>query len=103
MSDFFTSSIERYCNSAFPSPCGELRVSDPLIGRQELFNHLFKFPSPCGELRVSDAKTRWGFPGSRRGEFPSPCGELRVSDEINGSVYKADSLVSVPLRGIEGV
>jgi hypothetical protein len=36
--------------------------------------------------------------------FPSPCGELRVSDaRIIPVISFGTSLVSVPLRGIEGV
>ncbi len=36
----------------FPSPCGELRVSDVDKTTRGMFEDLF--PSPCGELRVSD-------------------------------------------------
>ncbi len=38
-------------------------------------------------------------------KFPSPCGELRVSDLYEGvdSIGSVVVVVSVPLRGIEGV
>ncbi len=43
------------------------------------------FPSPCGELRVSDNDdlVRQGY---LREKFPSPCGELRVSDFSKAAV-----------------
>ncbi len=37
----------------FPSPCGELRVSDTGRVSSDDYDYL-EFPSPCGELRVSD-------------------------------------------------
>ncbi len=60
-----------------------------------------RFPSPCGELRVSDMISMGAKPVEK--PFPSPCGELRVSDfQAFRQVFSQDS-VSVPLRGIEGV
>ncbi len=61
-----------------------------------------RFPSPCGELRVSDEPSP-RLHGLYLLGFPSPCGELRVSDDGNQYWPSAAPEVSVPLRGIEGV
>ncbi len=58
------------------------------------------FPSPCGELRVSDAKSPPVVDGGAAGlRFPSPCGELRVSDILRMNISTHSLKGFRPLAG----
>ncbi len=57
------------------------------------------FPSPCGELRVSDSRLPMYEGVSVAVEFPSPCGELRVSDLVLPLVFSKEEKGFRPLAG----